>query len=1461
MADTIIAKDLRTKMSMDTLSFDQGTARVQKDLNTLDKSFQKTQTQIKNSLGVIDSSVRATTRQVQTSVKVLREHVEAEFVATRKSISSLGTTITKVNNSTKSVKNAVQSNTKAIKELEKSLVSELSKIVKAFEKLDNVSSKDFSKGIKSLTSSITSNSKPIKNHLKEIENQATRTAGSIKKIGTTRIVIPVTRQRIAPVNTGGAPANTGGTPNADGSGNKSSGFLSSLTSSFKTVLGNSNKFLDTMTKASFQVFLIRQAFYQIKDALGAIIGPGLEFASQMETLQLGYAGIISSTLLKNGKEIPYKDALEISSALLQRMQDEALKTSLTIGELGSALQSTMAIGINAGMSLQEVLDLTVVGAQAVKTFGLSNQQVVQELRGLISGEAIRPGVDMLATVLGYNTKTVNTLREQGKLYEDIMQRMAGFKATSEEYQNTISGLFSNLKDGVSRVFGEAMKTSGLFESMKETLKGVQAIFFDITKEQQKLDNGKVVDVFKVKINENTLNIIKSLYKIFSDFGKALAPVISLLGKFIALIGGTALIALSAMAQALHLVSLALTPLWTALDTIYNVLLYVVNAILDFITNINLSNETLTNLTIALGVVGTAALAFINPVLAIGVAFASVFGGAVLSVQNLGDVWKNFSKYFSAKVNQIIANAKALKASFEDLVRVDRGVDQGSDKPYLEEAKKYAEEADSAFNDLAKSGSDAYNKMANSIGKSFASVKKGASDIKKSLEELAKGLSSKFPAGKDGKTDTKGASKQAKGAYKALESAYKQLESLAKEQQDKLDSYYKNDLVSTQNYIDNKYTLQKLLLESEIKNLEARKKVAEKLGQTSDVENFNSKIATAKESLAGLGEKSRLESVEEYKKLEDRLDSIKSKYEDLYGVTQKAFEYNLAKEFSKDITRVNAELETALNRLKIAEETNNETDKKLWTEKLSRLKETQTQIKKIIELKGLEREADLAQAEIKRIDLEIQEKYLEVQDKVNRLAQTQAEADGDLFLFRKEHMSEYIEQYTTLIAKYEDMANKAEDLATRNKYKQMALEAKEALNELMNAVPPFQKAMKEQVIDSLSDAFQSMLWQEKTAKEALEDFAKSILQTWSKKVFDEVATAMTDGLFNMLLPNSEKVKAKKNKDLVDQKVAVKVNADITDFVNNITNQSVSLQQSLTNNLIPSVNTTAQSMQNLATHINNLVGVPNGMPQQTENVPNLNVPNLLAEKTSYGDVSNNYAYSFDGTTSSLKDFKSYTDKLSNSTAGLTTEFTDVTQSMKLGKLATDATTESSKQAGEFAIPMMITSLLSASGSLGKFGVVLQGVMMAMQIGKMAGLWKFADGGYVSGAGTATSDSIPARLSNGEYVLKASSVKALGTDFLDTLNNVGGYTRSSKLPKFAFADGGYVNANQNVPQEGIENIPKTIQSSPQVVMNMTFQSLDPESNMKMMEAQYPSIRNRLIRDLQSNASMRTAVKGASK
>ena len=58
------------------------------------------------------------------------------------------------------------------------------------------------------------------------------------------------------------------------------------------------------------------------------------------------------------------------------------------------------------------------------------------------------------------------------------------------------------------------------------------------------------------------------------------------------------------------------------------------------------------------------------------------------------------------------------------------------------------------------------------------------------------------------------------------------------------------------------------------------------------------------------------------------------------------------------------------------------------------------------------------------------------------------------------------------------------------------------------------------------------------------------------------------------------------------------------------------------------------------------------------------------------------------------------------------------------------------------------------------------------------KFATGGHVTGPGTGTSDSILARLSNGEYVLRAAAVRHYGTAILDRMNGL-------QMP--AFADGG--------------------------------------------------------------------------
>lgn len=65
-------------------------------------------------------------------------------------------------------------------------------------------------------------------------------------------------------------------------------------------------------------------------------------------------------------------------------------------------------------------------------------------------------------------------------------------------------------------------------------------------------------------------------------------------------------------------------------------------------------------------------------------------------------------------------------------------------------------------------------------------------------------------------------------------------------------------------------------------------------------------------------------------------------------------------------------------------------------------------------------------------------------------------------------------------------------------------------------------------------------------------------------------------------------------------------------------------------------------------------------------------------------------------------------------------------------------------------------------------------------------FASGGHIKGSGTGTSDSILARLSNGEYVVRAAAVRKYGLQTLHAMNNM-------RLPKFA--GGGLVDSVTNM------------------------------------------------------------------
>ena len=694
---------------------------------------------------------------------------------------------------------------------------------------------------------------------------------------------------------------------------------------------------------------------------------------------------------------------------------------------------------------------------------------------------------------------------------------------------------------------------------------------------------------------------------------------------------------------------------------------------------------------------------------------------------------------------------------------------------------------------------------------------------------------------------KAARNQAKNAYKVLETALKAEKEAIKQQQLQLESAYKFDLTSTQDFMQTKFKYDSDIIEAEIKNYEKRREIAKSLGQDSDVESFTNKIGELKESAITKYIEYVNELKDKYKELYDRLDDIKGKYEDIVGVSEEAFKNNLVKEYAADFSRVYAELATAQKGLAKAQEEGNTSDIKAWDTLISKMQVAKQQLEQIVYLRKLERDAQESIARAQNVGLQAQSANLDYQ--LSTGVHSDFQKESDLWIRSHSDMQSVIDQYRTAIANYTAELKAANDEETKSKMLQNIIDAKQAIKDLMDEVHPLESLIKDNLVSGLSDAFQSIYWGEKSAKDALQDFANTFLQTFTKKMFDTAFDELFGNIFDSISGRNTL-----DTDVVTN-VESRVTVDMTKFQQDVTDAGLTLQQELNGQLIPSFQALNSVIQEIlakagvtsvgvsgATGISGVVGSVAGSAVGQHNTESTTIGSGIAMP----DLS-----------SSVKGLERFDKGVISATGAITAD----TAATKMSTSATDDLSSVTKSTGNSAMPALMAAITAVSGSLGKFGTVLQTVMMIMQIGKAAKLWQYADGGAVSGAGTGTSDSIPARLSNGEYVIKASSAKALGTNFLDRLNSVGDgrAIHSGRLPRFKYADGGEVRTEDSqlgnkMPMQQANELPSTVG----VTMNMTFQSLDPEANMKLFNKQYENFKSKLINDIQKNTSMRTAIRG---
>lgn len=266
--------------------------------------------------------------------------------------------------------------------------------------------------------------------------------------------------------------------------------------------------------------------YSLTDKIGEIFSQGAGFYKSMETNAIGMAGILTSMTTLNGETLKWNDALNISQGIINKLNDDALKTAATSEELITTFRALLGPGLGAGMTIEQIQKLTTTGVNAVKSLGLNNTQLVQELRDLVQG-GIQPASSTLATALGLKDSDIKAAKESAEgLYSFLMKRLQGFEQAALATPQTLTGMQEQLQEGLTRSLAVGLEP--VMNSYKDFLQAInsQVISPDTGINQEFIANIKMA-------SEHVANMWQGFENIGSVAGNVLNPAIQIFGSGLA----------------------------------------------------------------------------------------------------------------------------------------------------------------------------------------------------------------------------------------------------------------------------------------------------------------------------------------------------------------------------------------------------------------------------------------------------------------------------------------------------------------------------------------------------------------------------------------------------------------------------------------------------------------------------------------------------------------------------------------------------------------------------------------------------------------------------------------------------------------------------------------------------------------------------------------------------------------
>jgi hypothetical protein len=327
------------------------------------------------------------------------------------------------------------------------------------------------------------------------------------------------------------------------------------------------------------VFTLARQFAQ---AIGQGVGEMVRFNAQMETAKTGIASIISSVgrvynqqgQLVTGAQA-FTFALQTSDDVIKQIRKDAIGSIATFESLVQAFQVAVGPGLTAGLDVKQIRVVSKRLAEASLMMGIPINQLSEEIRSLLQGTATAKNTRIAALFGGAKeaNDAIRNAKQQGNLYEVLTKKLEGVAMGTDAARRNFDVLASDLKDSVQLLLAEG--GIDFFDSLKVSIDNLKKSLVAVD------SKGDIIGVSPqalaiVKEFALTLTTIVQDFQKFSGVNEQVSLLQSLLVSISGIVRALSPLFFTALSTLVLAVNMVLGPVSTLLNALGNIQTFLKN---------------------------------------------------------------------------------------------------------------------------------------------------------------------------------------------------------------------------------------------------------------------------------------------------------------------------------------------------------------------------------------------------------------------------------------------------------------------------------------------------------------------------------------------------------------------------------------------------------------------------------------------------------------------------------------------------------------------------------------------------------------------------------------------------------------------------------------------------------------------------------------------------------------------